>query len=335
MSTNSPIFIHSWWRSSSTYVWLKLRQDVSLQCFYEPLHERVASLDVNAIQSGPEVAIGRMLRHPAAEKHNFYEYLEPVRSGTLRYTPDLAYERYILRRDQADPGLFAYIDGLISVAAGNARRAVLCFCRSQMRSAWMKENFAGTHIAQIRNPFDQWVSFQINPYFIRRMMGLALLLRKLHPDAFAHIEDFERQARELSNSTGHQRNDPGQKPLSKRDVFRIYMVIWIASALQSVSSSDFVLDVDLLSNDRDYQKLSARKFQSLGCAIDFSDCLAPQAENSGIGSPEIKEAVDDAIRAIKSNAKSLAIFDAEAIPRCLPALGPASREIVSLAAQRA
>ena len=199
----------------------------------------------------------------------------------------------------------------------------------------MKENFAGTHIAQIRNPFDQWVSFQINPYFIRRMMGLALLLRKLHPDAFAHIEDFERQARELSNSTGHQRNDPGQKPLSKRDVFRIYMVIWIASALQSVSSSDFVLDVDLLSNDRDYQKLSARKFQSLGCAIDFSDCLAPQAENSGIGSPEIKEAVDDAIRAIKSNAKSLAIFDAEAIPRCLPALGPASREIVSLAAQRA
>ena len=113
------------------------------------------------------------------------------------------------------------------------------------------------------------------------------------------------------------------------------MVIWIASALQSISSSDFVLDVDLLSNDPDYQKLSARKFQSLGCTIDFSDCLAPHAENSGIGSPEIKEVVDDAIRAITSNAKSLAIFDAEAISLRLPALSPASREIISLAAQRA
>src|SRR5436190_9005958 len=252
MSINSPIFIHSWWRSSSTYVWLKLRQDASLQCFYEPLNEGIAGLNVTAIQAGPEVMFGRMLRHPAAERHNFFEYLEPVRSGTLRYTPDLAYKRYILRRGQADPGLFAYIDGLLSAAAGNARRAVLCFCRSQMRSAWMKENFAGTHIAQIRNPFDQWVSFQVNSYFIRGTMNLALMLRKLHPDAFAHIEDFERQARALSNSTGHKRNDPGQRPLSKRDVFRIYMVIWIASALQSISSSDFVLDVDLLSNDRDY-----------------------------------------------------------------------------------
>jgi hypothetical protein len=335
MSTNSSIFIHSWWRSSSTYVWLKLRQEVSLQCFYEPLHEGIAGLNVNAILSGPEVSLGRMLRHPAAEKHNFFEYLEPVRSGTLRYTPDLAYERYILRRGQVDPGLFTYIDGLISVAAGNSRRAVLCFCRSQMRSAWMKENFAGTHIAQIRNPFDQWVSFQVNPYFIARMMGLALSLRKLHPGAFTHIEDFERQARELSNRAGHPRNYSGPKPMSKRDVFRIYMIIWIASATQSISNSDFVLDVDLLSNDRDYQKLSTHKFLSLGCKIDFSDCLAPQAESSGIGSPEIKEAVDDAIRAIKYNAKSLAIFDAEAISKFLPALGRASREIVSLAAQRA
>lgn len=335
MSVNSSIFIHSWWRSSSTYVWQKLRQDVSLQCFYEPLHEGIASLNVNAILSGPEVSLGRMLRHPTAEKHNFFEYLEPVRSGTLRYTPDLAYERYILRREQADAGLFAYIDGLISVAAGNARRAVLCFCRSQMRSAWMKENFAGTHIAQIRNPFDQWVSFQVNPYFIARMMGLALSLRKLHPGAFTHIEDFELQAKEHSNRVGHQRNDPGPKPLSKRDVFRIYMLIWIASSMQSISNSDFVLDVDLLSNNPDYQKLSASKFQSLGCKIDFSDCLAPHSESLGIGSPGIREAVDDAIRAIKSNAQSLAIFDAEAISKSLLALGPASREIVSLVAQRA
>ena len=193
--------------------------------------------------------------------------------------------------------------------------------------------FTGTHIAQIRNPFDQWVSFQVNPYFIRRMLSLALSLRKLHPDAFAHIQDFEHQARALSNSTGPERNAPGLKPLSKRDVFRVYMLIWIASSLQSISSSDFVLDVDLLSNDLEYQKLSARKFRSLGCEIHFSDCLVPQAESTGIRSPEIREAVDDAIKAITSNAKSIAIFNAEAVSLRLPALGPASREIVSVAAQ--
>lgn len=333
MDISSPIFIHSWWRSSSTYVWLKLRQDVSLQCYYEPLHERIATLDENMVQSGPEVSLGRMLRHPAAEKHSFFEYLEPIRSGTLHYTPDLAYERYILRRDQADPGLFAYINGLISVAASNSRKAVLCFCRSQMRSAWMKENFAGTHIAQIRNPFDQWLSFQVHPYFIQRMLSLALLLRKLHPDAFVHIENFEHHAKALSGSSDHQLKDRGQKPLSKTDVFRIYLVIWIASSLQSISSSHIVLDVDLLSSDRDYQKLSAAKFKSFGCIIDFSDCLVPHAESSGIRSAEISDALDDAIRAIKSNAKSLVIFDAEAISQRLPALGYSSGEIIRFAAK--
>ena len=113
------------------------------------------------------------------------------------------------------------------------------------------------------------------------------------------------------------------------------MVIWIASALQSISSSDFVLDVDLLSNDPDYQESSSRRFHSLGCSIDFSDCRAPHTESLGIGSPEIREIVDDAIRAIASNAKSLVIFDAGAISSHLPALGPASQKIVSLAAQRA
>ena len=37
-----PLFIHAWFRSGSTYIWSKLRNDEKLICYYEPFHEVLA-----------------------------------------------------------------------------------------------------------------------------------------------------------------------------------------------------------------------------------------------------------------------------------------------------
>ena len=104
MSVKEPIFIHAWWRSGSTYVWLKLRENASARCYYEPLHEKIARLDLASVEAGPEAGISEALRHPSAKENYFAEFADLLRSGGLRYFPELAYDRYFLTPGQADAG---------------------------------------------------------------------------------------------------------------------------------------------------------------------------------------------------------------------------------------
>src|SRR6266446_6514573 len=186
MKDTRPIFIHAWWRSGSTYIWSKLRENESCICFYEPLHERLASLTPETIEESPE-GKSEALRHPIQTKNYYAEYGDLLRAGGLNFSPELSYDRYLLMPEQQDENLRLYIESLIGTSGAGQLKPILCFCRSQMRSAWMKAVFGGLHVCQIRNPFDQWASFDIEPYFAVMMLTIALKLRASHPKAFAHI----------------------------------------------------------------------------------------------------------------------------------------------------
>ena len=125
---------------------------MSARCYYEPLHEKIARLDADTIERSPETDLSQALKHPIVKRDYFAEYVDLLRSGSLRYSPELAYDRYFLRPGQADIKLRNYLNGLISDARSAMRRAILCFCRSQMRSAWMKETFGGIHVASNTKP---------------------------------------------------------------------------------------------------------------------------------------------------------------------------------------
>ena len=117
MLSQDPIFIHAWWRSGSTYIWSKLRENKSCRCYYEPLNEKIADLNVVDVKASPELDVSRKLRHPIPTKHYFAEYAKLLRSGSLHYSPELAYQRYLLQPGQADDRLRNYLDGLISSAS--------------------------------------------------------------------------------------------------------------------------------------------------------------------------------------------------------------------------
>jgi tetratricopeptide (TPR) repeat protein len=331
MHEKAPIFIHAWWRSSSTYVWSKLRQNESLRCYYEPLNERIAALKPNVIKASSEVGISLFLRHPVQRVNYFAEYLDLITSDNLRYSPDLSYTRYLLRPDETDSGLQTYLNGLISDASCAGRRAVLCFCRSQMRSAWIKQNIGGIQVAQIRNPFDQWASFQVTPYFVQKMVNVALGLRATYPFAFAHIEQFERQANILSSQSPSPSEHGMAFTLNRRDALGLFLVIWIASALQAVACCDYLLDVDRLSTDGRYQRESSDWFRTLGCMVDFADCATPTASESQSNSHMFDRMVEKAVDAIRSEASCLVIANTEAVAERLPFLSASSRRVLERA----
>jgi hypothetical protein len=331
MGEMSAIFVHAWWRSSSTYVWSKLRRDPSLRCYYEPLHERLAALDRATIEGPAEVGISRLLRHPIPEKNYFAEYSDLVACGRLHYAQELAYARYLLRPEQTDGMLRSYLDGLIGAAVAAGRRPVLCFCRSQMRSAWMRRVFGGVHIAQVRNPFDQWTSFQVNPYFIRQMLTIALALRAQHPLAFAHVERFERVAEALAQQDGFPGERGNALALDRWDVLGVFLVLWIASVLQAIGCCDYLLDVDRLSGEDDYRLESSRWFGTLGCAIDFTDCTTPSAQSSLPDAALLEAMAAKAAAAIRSNASTLVVADAAAVAQRLSSLSACSRRVLEQA----
>ena len=324
-----PIFVHAWWRSGSTYVWSKLRENNRLVCYYEPLHERIAHLSLERIAQHLAIEKSRSLRHPLQKFHYYAEYASLLRSNNLLFCSELSYDRFLLRPEQVDQQLHEYIQGLIDAAAAGGRTAVLCFCRSQMRSAWMKKVFGGLHVAQIRNPADQWGSFKGGPYFIKKLLTIALKLRNFHPDSFKHIEVFERFAQATSNRRSlsvEQVFGFFINQISQNDALAIFMVVWIASALQAITYSDFILDIDLLSNDLQYRNAVTEQFATIGCSIDFSDCASPSSDQNS--ATEFDRVMRDAVRAIRSNASALVIANGPAVEKWLPSLSALSRNIL-------
>jgi hypothetical protein len=324
--SHQPIFIHAWWRSGSTYIWSKLRENKSCRCYYEPLNERIAGLNLTAIKTDPDIKFSQALRHPVPKKHYFTEYAKLLRSGSLNYFPELAYDRYLLWPEQSDERLRVYLAGLISSASVARRRAVLCFCRSQMRSAWMKQTFGGFHLAQIRNPVDQWSSFKVDSYFVSNMLIIAFRLHDLYPQAFEHIQQFEGFARQLA-----KRSSLPSEVINQRDCLNIFLIIWIASVLQAIAYCDFVLDVDLLSTDFEYRSTVSRWFDSIGCPVDFSDCSIPTSGDRDTAVSAFERITEDAARAIRSGASSLVVTKPEIVRTRLPSLSPCSRRVLSLA----
>lgn len=324
-----PVFVHAWWRSSSTYLWSKLRQNQSLCCFYEPLNERISSLNLAQIEAGPEVDLTNALRHPHTEQHYFAEYANLLRSGSLQYSKRLAYSDYLLRPSDPDEELRRYLGGLIKSARSDHRRPVLCFCRSQMRSAWMKQEFRGLHIGQVRNPFDQWRSFQVHPYFQNALITLALNLRAKYPTIFEHLPDFDLQVGKTMQG-GRCNFDPTKIMINPDDIFSIFLLIWIASTIQILSVCDYILDVDRLSVCPGYRKETEEWFSLQGCPVNLSDCVTPGTSQPHRLSSGVSQQIINATKALGRNAAELLISQPEVVKTRTPNLSPQSQVVIEM-----
>src|ERR1700761_3229311 len=73
-STISPIFIHSLFRSGSTYLFHKFRSTDNFYCYQEPCNEALIDLDRNpdGFMKSPGYD-SRLLRHPTLTAPYFYE----------------------------------------------------------------------------------------------------------------------------------------------------------------------------------------------------------------------------------------------------------------------
>jgi hypothetical protein len=277
--TPEAIFLHSSWRSASTYVWSKFRQRTDTYCYFEPLNEHLFTLT-------PEV-INRFVpwsfsHHPPLDAPYLAEYrplVGPV-CGVPGFPAHLTFGKYCVTGDDSLPELEAYMGDLAGLAARLGCRPVYGFVRTDLRIGWFRARIPGTHIFIRRDPRRQFLSMlhqavQGNPYFLQR--GTVILRHNPDEPAFAPLFS----APDLTPLP------PLLDPSNLREVFRdklvnetllrrlffIFYFLWLLARQLGEPHCDLVVDIDRLSLETQYRrKLEADLSDLLGMVFSFSDC---------------------------------------------------------------
>ena len=255
------IFIHSLFRTSSTYFFDKFRSlGPEFISFKEPLHENLLCLNHRNRWSelcAPPDETSTHLRHPKLEKPYFYEYWVHRELLAGLFNQKFSYSRYFLADGEKLPkDLTAYIEALLT--SDKESCPVLHFCRSTGRISAIKETFAGLHIYLWREPRIQWWSYKVSEYFdqaTRKIYGSKYL-----PPALCSIKQ------QVTTSCDNKRYFPASEN------YMMFYALWLDAWLRGKAAADIVINVDsagMISAEN--TTLSETIAQRLGRSLDLSD----------------------------------------------------------------
>ena len=270
---DSPIFIHSLFRAGSTYLFNVFRRsERGYWCYQEPLHELAAYCRENpsGLLEDHIEALAPLLRHPQVEGAYFKELQETWPAWKDVISEQIIYDAYFADRNE-DIGI-AYWCALAEAAHG---RPVFQECRTAGRIGAIKSGMGGDHIFLWRNPWDQWWSYKVTPYFdvvnqliihaCRAPQPVRLLLAALDLPVYEYDD--------LAGTFAFY----GEKPLTSEQSYLVFYLLWCLALREGMAHADLMLNVDRLSDSVDYQSEMQDWLEEAGIAgIDFSDCRIPQ-----------------------------------------------------------
>ncbi len=175
-ASDDPVFVHSMFRTGSTFLFGRFRRNEHYRCFFEPLNEGLFTLNNWTLSrySGPQAA--KRMMHEELDLPYFEEY-QPLRrlwGGVRGYHARFAYHDFFREHD---PALAEYIRILLASAATDGRQGMMKFVRSYGRLGFFRRLFPGQHLYLFRNPRDQWQSYMLKgrPYWMAMTCVIAAL----------------------------------------------------------------------------------------------------------------------------------------------------------------
>ncbi|WP_259757892.1 hypothetical protein [Pseudomonas sp. GCEP-101] len=281
---NSPIFIHSLFRSGSTFLFSVFRRTGHYWCYQEPENEWLLELDSN-----PDALLaltsnnGGNIHHPDIGKPYFWEFHEVRDELKGLFKAEFCFEEIFL------PSLSVqqrtYYQALINASRA---RTVFQFCRSFGQPLAFKEQFGGIHVHLWREPRSQWWSFKINDYFdaaTQLIYGAAQL-----PPALQAVKASCGIALSTNGDLGHDRVLAERSPLKWRDNYKAFFALWLHAQLTLGNCGDIDLSIDHLTHDDSYRNAKLEEFAKLGIAdLDLSDCRSPLIRLSDVEATDFRE----------------------------------------------
>jgi glycosyltransferase involved in cell wall biosynthesis len=316
----APIFIHSSWRTCSTWFWSKFRQMPSTLALFEPFNQFL-----NTITTDEALAFSHAIwgsRHPPTEPY-CYEYLPLIRrSGGVRLFKDsFPFDWFIpngglwgkLRREETK-----YIALLLREAQLRGRVPVLGFCRSLGRLAAIKGTFGGLNIFLLRNLWRHWIS-----YVALREAGdgffydtVPLLANRQDDPFLAYLAGYylERVAPLadkacLPQVIGAPRGQELLSALPKTDMFGMFAGLHIYLYLHARMSADVTVDATRVARDKKYRSTIEDELrQRTHLPVSFGDSIDQGARSDHkwdqVDWDAIREHADKAIHSLRPSGDS-------------------------------
>jgi hypothetical protein len=276
---NKPIFIHSLFRTGSTYIWNKFRQKENYYCYYEPLHPVLAKVTPANIENMMTKNF-KAVHHPELDRYYLHEYIPLLKEGQTGipyFNKEFSYDLFCMGINDENPGLKQYIDYLLSCSVDKI--PVFKFNRTAFRTAWFKKNYPGSlNIYLIRNPRDQWQSYC--ELYKRRNNSLFFLIDLVVASVNKENEEFRPLSRiipllHFSSPLQDKENDfyniiLGSYPAEEKYFISYYT--WFKAIIKNVLHADFIININLLSRELSYKKKVLEFLKESGIdSINFAD----------------------------------------------------------------
>ena len=275
----SAIFIHSLFRSGSTYLFNVFRRsDGGFWCYQEPLHEVLLKARENPdllVQTHRDLA--ERLRHPKLEKPYWWELNEVRESWQGLLEKSFIFDDAFGRDPAACDALGRYLGALIDASRG---RPVIEECRTFARIPMIRERNGGLHLYLWRNPWDQWWSYKVDPYF--EVTSQLILSATTVPPVFDALREqlgfVPIRDASVEAEIGHFWN----RPLAPGDSYALFFALWCFALLEAREHADLLVNADHLSSSPGYraevlERLHAHDIDS----VQFEDCDIHRAYFAG------------------------------------------------------
>lgn len=262
-SGEPPLFVHSSYRTSSTWFWSKLRAKPTVLAYCEIFNEALAKLTCETIEA--QHADSWASGHPSVAPY-FLEFLPLLtkEQGLPLYDRSMPFARF-MPDDGMGGALSAaeteYVASLIANAHACGKVPVLTDTSTLGRLQAFKQAFPGRTIFLHRNLFHQWASYSKqwvlgNQYFI---WTTEWAMAGSQGDPFVrHLDEFFAKRRRAADD---------------EQTFLTFVLFHLYLYAHALENADLVLDVDALAADATVRTEAERQVgEWIGAPIDLSDC---------------------------------------------------------------
>jgi hypothetical protein len=269
----SPIFIHSLFRSGSTYIFsLFRRSPKNYYSYQEPLHELTffATQKPELLKIDHSIEKATMLRHPNIGGGYFNELLDVWPSWQQSLKEEAVYQSYFAPENK-DLGL-DFWKVLIDQAKA---RPVFQECRTSSRIHAIRQELGGHHIYLWRNPWDQWWSYKVTSYF--DVVKQLIIHAPNAPEAIQLMKNALSLEAYPGQDLGGAFSFYGDRPLDSNSRYLVFYMLWCLSLREGLAHAHGLINIDRLTDSEDYRQTIQFEFASANIHnIDFSDCNVAQ-----------------------------------------------------------
>jgi hypothetical protein len=281
------IFLHSLFRTGSTYIWSKFRKQKYITCYYEPLNEQLLEEE-----RAFEYKTAESLKHPFVEQNYFLEY-----SNKAKCTRIMKSKLVIDEFAHVNSGrrLKKYIDCLAK--STESQYIIFQFNRTALRVGWFKQIYQNntTNIYLYRNHRDQWKSIfeqfrKGNPYFL--IISLMIVSRNLWHNYIKPIDSLVHIPRLAGIKGKTEKEKFGLiynwfyeyiHYLAIEEHYLIYYYLWLICLQYNNKIADICIDMTKLNKESSYREDIRGLIRSeTELDVDFSDIDLPEYDNYGI-----------------------------------------------------